>query len=106
MNKKALAGAALSLATIIGVGSSVAAGEVTGTGKPTPAGQRAHSVCAFSGLEDGWHLVGFDANGPIVIAVPTGPGLVQNPHMENSAGVIFPPGIPGTECRGNAPSNL
>ena len=29
------------------------AGETTGTGKPTPATSNAHSICVFSGLEDG-----------------------------------------------------
>jgi hypothetical protein len=43
------AGAVLSLA----LGASVAsAGERTGTGEETPAGDKARSSCAFSGLED------------------------------------------------------
>lgn len=64
-----------------------AAGEVTGNGKSTPISVRAKSICAFSGLDDGVALVGFDANVPIFIEVPTGPGPVQNPHMENAAGI-------------------
>lgn len=108
MNRKALAGVAISLATIIGVGSSVAAGEVNGNGKTTPAGERAKSACAFSGLEDGLHLIGFDEDtgAPILETVDTGPGLVQNPHMENAAGVILEPGIPGFACRGNTETDL
>jgi hypothetical protein len=106
MNKKVM-GAALCVATMIGAGSTAAAGEVTGNGKSTPAGGRASSACAFSGLEDGITLIGFDENGvPQFIVVDTGPGLVQNPHMENAAGIIHAPGIPGQECRGNAGSDL
>jgi hypothetical protein len=85
------------------------AGEVTGGPHPKPAqgGDTAHSICAFSGQEDGLALVGFDSNGaPIFIVVDTGPGLVQTPHQENSAGIIHAPGIPGDACRGNIDSNL
>lgn len=88
------------------VGGTAYAGEVTGgpNPKPTPAGDNAHSICAFSGQEDGITLIGFDQNGaPIFIEVDTGPGLVQNPHHENSAGIIHEPGIPGEACRGVQP---
>jgi len=87
-----------------GVAGTAYAGEVTGGPNPkgTPAGDRAHSICAFSGQEDGITLVGFTEEGaPIFIVVDTGPGLVQNPHQENSAGIIHEPGIPGDACRGN-----
>ena len=79
------------------------AGEVTGgPRKTTPVGEVAQSICAFSGLEDGITLIGFDEFGiPIFINVDFGPGLVQNPHQENAAGIIHAPGIPGTACRGN-----
>ncbi len=107
MNKKAIAGAALCVATIVGASSTALAGEVTGNGKPTPAGERAKSICAFSGKEDGLTLTGFTPEGvPIIIEVDTGPGLVQTPHQENAAGIIHPAGIPGTECRGNTTSPL
>lgn len=88
-----------------GIGGTAYAGEVTGGPNPkeTPAGDRARSICAFSGQEDGITLIGFGPNGPIFIEVPTGPGLVQNPHQENSAGIIHEPGIPGDACRGNLP---
>ena len=102
MNSKMMVGVALCLGATIGVGATAAAGEVTGNGKSTPAGERASSVCAFSGLEDGIALIGFNEVGePIFIAVDSGPGLVQNPHMENAAGIIHEPGIPGQACRGN-----
>ena len=86
-----------------GMGDVAYAGEVTGGPQPkaTPVRDRAQSVCAFSGKEDGLTLVGFDANGaPIFIVVSTGPGLVQNPHQENAAGIIHAPGIPGDSGRG------
>jgi hypothetical protein len=105
MNKK-LFGVALCAATVLAGASAASAGEVTGNGKATPAGTRASSVCAFSGLEDGTTLIGFVDGVPQFITVPTGHGLVQTPHMENSAGIIHEPGIPGQECRGNIGSGL
>jgi hypothetical protein len=90
--------------------SSVAvAGEVTGGPhpKPVPGPDHAASICAFSGQEDGFTLLGFNPDGtPIIVPVETGPGLVQTPHQENSYGIIHAPGIPGDQCRGNLDSNL
>jgi hypothetical protein len=85
-----------------GMSSSAFAGEVTGRHNRTAAPAHANSICAYSGLEDGTTLVGFDEFGqPIFVDdTPYGPGLVQNPHQENSAGIIHEPGIPGTSCRG------
>jgi hypothetical protein len=106
--RKAIARAALILIAS-GVGSTAYAGEVTGGPNPkgTPAPDRAHSVCAFSGQEDGFTLLGFNPDGsPIIVEVDTGPGLVQNPHQENSYGIIHAPGIPGDACRGNTSSPL
>ncbi len=100
MNNKTMTAAALCLATIVGVGSTAAAGEITGNGKSTPNSVRAGSVCAFSGLEDGVALVGFDYEGPIFEAVEGGPGIVQTPHMD--AGMVHAPGIAGQACRGYA----
>jgi hypothetical protein len=87
--------------------SLASAGEVTGgpNPKPTPINSyRAHSICSFSGQEDGLYLVGFENGIPIFDTTPTGPGLVQTPHQENSPGIIHEPGIPGDACRGNLPS--
>jgi hypothetical protein len=87
--------------------SLASAGEVTGGPNPkvTPVNSyRAHSICAFSGQEDGLALVGFENGVPIFEVVDTGPGLVQTPHQENAAGIIHEPGIPGDACRGNLPS--
>ena len=46
---------ALPLATLatFAVALPASAGEITGTGKPTQGPAHAHSICAFSGLEDG-----------------------------------------------------
>ncbi len=101
--KRPLIGAAIAAATVIGLGGAAFAGEVDGKGRPTPVqNYRAASICSFSGLEDGIALIGFNDDGsPIFIEVESGPGLVQNPHMENAAGIIHPPGIPGQACRGN-----
>lgn len=86
--------------------SLASAGEVTGGPNPkfTPVNSyTAKSICAFSGQEDGLALVGFENGIPIFEVVDTGPGLVQTPHQENSAGIIHAPGIPGDSCRGNLP---
>lgn len=106
--RKLIAWAALAIITT-GAGGTAYAGEVTGGPNPkgTPAPDRAHSVCAFSGQEDGFTLLGFNPDGsPIIVVVDTGPGLVQNPHQENSYGIIHAPGIPGDACRGNIDSPL
>jgi hypothetical protein len=105
--RKLIAGAALALIASATAGTAFA-GEVNGNGEPTPInGGQAASICSFSGLEDGLALIGFTEEGvPIIIEVPTGPGLVQNPHQENAAGIIHEPGIPGQACRGNLDSDL
>jgi hypothetical protein len=86
--------------------SLASAGEVTGGphSKTTPINSyRASSICAFSGQEDGLALVDIINGVPVFEEVATGPGLVQTPHQENSAGIIHEPGIPGDACRGNLP---
>jgi hypothetical protein len=102
--RRLIAFAAVAMITT-GMGTVANAGEVTGGPNPkvTPINSyTANSICAFSGQEDGLALVGFDSNGmPIFQVVATGPGLVQTPSHENSAGIIHEPGIPGTACRGN-----
>src|SRR4051812_418486 len=101
---------AIAIGAVALAGSSIAsAGEVTGGPhpKPTQGPSHASSVCAFSGQEDGLTLLGFNPDGsPIIVPVPTGPGLVQTPHQENSYGIIHAPGIPGDACRGNIDSDL
>jgi hypothetical protein len=96
--------AILAVFTILttGMSSSAFAGEVTGQHNRTAAPAHANSICAYSGLEDGTTLVGFNPDGsPIfVFDTPYGPGLVQNPHQD--AGIPHAPGIPGTACRGGS----
>ena len=99
---KFIAGAALAL--IVSAASGTAfAGEVGGSGKPTPIKTRhvAASVCAFNGLDDGSES-----------GQPVTPGVVQSfgsivAGMARDAGgassfahVIRDEG-PGTNCRGN-----
>jgi hypothetical protein len=107
MRKRFYAFAILAGATI--TATPALAGEVTGGPNPKPTAGPSHaaSVCAFSGQEDGFTLLGFNPDGsPIIVVVDTGPGLVQTPHQENSYGIIHAPGIPGDACRGNADSPL
>ena len=99
--RKWIAGAALAL-IVTGAGSTAFAGEIGGSGKPTPIKTRnvAASICAFNGLDDG------SEGGPV------GPGNVQSfgsivAGMAKDAGgassfahVIHDEG-PGTNCRGN-----
>jgi hypothetical protein len=104
--RKLIAGAVLAL-IVTSAGGTAFAGEITGGPNPKPnkGGDKAHSVCSFSGQEDGETLISED---PFVVDdenTLTGPGYVQTPHHENGAfngdGIIHPAGIPGTACRGN-----
>jgi hypothetical protein len=50
--KKFIAGAILAT-SIVSIGGTAFAGEITGSGKPTPINSyRAGSICSFSGLND------------------------------------------------------
>jgi hypothetical protein len=102
MRKLAILAASTIVAT--GMSSSAFAGEVTGNfNHRTGAPAHANSICAYSGLEDGTTLVGFDpiTGAPIfVFDTPTDPGIVQNPHQD--AGIPHDPGIPGTSCQGGS----
>ena len=60
--------AAAGAAVILSTGPAMA-GENTGTGSPTQGPAHAHSICAFSGLEDG------DDNDDGVPELPYGPGV-------------------------------
>jgi len=96
----------LTALTILGAGMSSPsfAGEVTGNfNHRTGAPSHANSICAYSGLEDGTTLIGFDpiTHLPIfVFDTPTGPGIVQTPHADG--GFSHDPGIPGTMCHGGS----
>ena len=77
--KKTLVGAAICAALIFGSSGAAFAGEVNGNGDATPAGQKAHSACVYSGLEDGTEYEG----------QPAGPGYVQNwGHTKDGPGVV------------------
>lgn len=97
---------ALAAFTILttGMSSSAFAGEVTGNfNHRTGAPAHANSICAYSGLEDGTTLVGFDpiTGAPIfVYDTPTGTGITQTPHQD--AGMFHAPGSPGTACQGGS----
>jgi hypothetical protein len=83
-----VAGLALSLSA-----GAALAGEITGTGK-TLEPLHAHSICAYSGLND--DPLGLDPdNGP--------PGRVQSyGQVIRVVGGGVLGGIPGTECRGGS----
>lgn len=54
MRKRLLVSVPFALALTVGVGAGSAfAGEVTGNGRPTAAPAHTHSICAFSGQNDG-----------------------------------------------------
>ena|SRR5205085_2634922 len=94
--------AAFTIATV-GMSSSAFAGEVTGGHNRTAAPAHANSICAYSGLEDGTTLVGFDpiTGAPMfVFDTPYGPGITQTPHADG--GFTHAPGIPGTMCHGGS----
>lgn len=48
-----LIGTAAAGATLVLAAGPASAGEITGNGKPTQGPAHAHSICVFSGLEDG-----------------------------------------------------
>jgi hypothetical protein len=50
--RKWIAGGVLAV-SLVSVGGTAFAGEITGNGKPTNGPAHANSICAFSGLEDG-----------------------------------------------------
>ncbi len=98
--RKLMALATLTALTV-GITSPAYSGEVTGKHDRNAAPAHANSICAYSGLEDGTTLIGFDENGPIfVFDTPYGPGLVQTPHADG--GIVHEPGIPGTMCQGGS----
>lgn len=80
--KKTVIGAALCLASVLGTGGSVFAGEVTGGPTPKATGMEGHanSYCGFSGIED--HPEATDGMPPGTPAGATGNRrLTQTPHL-------------------------
>jgi len=92
----AVASAALALSV-----GPASAGEITGGGKPTQGPAHAHSICAFSGLEDGdGH--GFPGPGG---APPQNWGHVQQAERANGAtpADLKASGFqPGDSCNGHS----
>jgi hypothetical protein len=77
------------------------AGEITGNGKPTQGPANAHSICAFSGLEDG-DGAGFPGPGG---APPQNWGHVQQAERAAGATVqdLKASGFqPGDSCNGHS----
>lgn len=66
MRRRMLLGVAVGAVLVFGSAGGAFAGEIGGNGQETPAGDKAKSLCAFSGLED------FD------LLEPVQPGVVQN----------------------------
>jgi hypothetical protein len=64
--RRAIVAAIVAAGLVVGTGGASLAGERTGNGKETPAGEKARSLCAYSGLED------FEFESPAV------PGVTQN----------------------------
>ena len=91
--KKTLAALVLALGVVGATGTAASAGEITGSGKPTPINTyTANSVCAFSGLDD----MDFKA--------PVQPGVVQNWGSIPKEFRAFLASIgenPGTACNGS-----
>ncbi|MFE7845974.1 hypothetical protein ACFUTX_12385 [Microbacterium sp. NPDC057407] len=78
MRRSMLLGIAVGAVIALGSGGGAFAGERAGDGHETPAGEKARSACAFSGLED------FDFGAPVQ------PGTVQNwGHIPKEARDMF-----------------
>lgn len=85
-NVKRLLAASFAVAGILGAGSAVFAGEITGNGKTITV--NSNSICAFSGLED--H--------------PLDPGVTQSWGQIPKAGRDYLTSIgvsPGVQCNGH-----
>lgn len=86
--------------------AAVAAGEITGNGKPTKAPEHANSICAFSGQEDlQWF---FDDANTMPKPEPTRgePGHAQSwgqipKFIRDDPTLVAPEEHPGNSCNGN-----
>ena len=103
MRKMAAVAAVVALVSLGGA-SMASAGEVKGTGEPTPiSGSRAGSICAFSGLDDGTESgLGVQPGvtqswGQVAKGFATDGGVGEFAQ----AGVVHDEG-PGTNCHGFA----
>jgi len=98
--RKLIAAATIVVAGV-SIGGTAFAGEIGGSGKPTPIkGHIAASICAFNGLDDGSEggEVGpgnVQSFGPIVA------GMAQEAGGAGSFAHVIHDEGPGTNCRGN-----
>lgn len=104
--RRILLGSALTAAMVVGASGPALAGEVDGTGRPTPiANYRAGSICSFSGLNDDPNQPGLFNGGRVqsfgdivqeaIGALGDGKGASALTPIIRSEG-------PGTSCRGYA----
>lgn len=78
MRRRILLGVAVGAVIALGTAGGAFAGERGGDGHETPAGDKAKSLCAYSGLDD----MDFEA--------PVDPGVVQNwGHIPREARKMF-----------------
>jgi len=99
--KKWIAGAVLAT-SIVSVGGTAFAGEITGNGKPTQGPAHANSICVFSGQND-------DPTAPIISAnpipeAPNGPGGTSQSYGQDVRHRLIDPHQfnPGDACRGGS----
>ena len=102
--KLIVATGALAVLSFVASPGIASAGEVTGSGKPTPiADYNANSICSFSGLEDD---DGGPNGGPGVTPQTWGQGLrafleEEDLTMREAIGLFGNAGVPGIECNGS-----
>jgi hypothetical protein len=92
---------AVALASVSG--GTAFAGEITGSGNPTPVRQyRAASICSFSGLED-WNSTAPQVPDDAILVTH---GVTQTPHKVLDGGEVVypPPGTPGFACSPGRPT--
>ncbi len=105
MAKRLLVGAALAAAVMAGGGTAFA-GEVGGSGKPTPINEyRAGSICSFSGQNDDPNEPGLFNDGRVQSfgdIVQEAIVVLGDGHGASSLTPIIRSEGPGTSCRGYA----
>jgi hypothetical protein len=104
--RRMLAGTALAVATVVGMGGTAFAGEVTGSGKPTPVADfQAGSICSFSGLNDDPNEAELFADGRVQSfgdIVQEAIDVLGDGKGASSLTPIITSDGPGANCRGYA----
>jgi hypothetical protein len=97
MRRKTLMVLFCAVAVTAATASTVMAGEITGSGKPTAGPANANSICVFSGHND-------DPTAPLDGSGANGPGgPSQSYGQENKLGLRDPHAFnPGDACRGGS----